>query len=81
MTIDSKGQTLERKLRPVKYLGAAPSLGVCTACDREFKVSIKSLRSIADAAEELQKAFDAHNCGQNPERIPKSVSIATAPEA
>jgi hypothetical protein len=49
-------------LRVLKWLGTIPAVGVCTACDVQFKVPTTILRRVADAQESLRKQFVEHKC-------------------
>ena len=54
-----------RNLRVTKWLGAVPTVAVCTQCARTFKVplnSLNSLRRTSDAQENLRKQFAEHKC-------------------
>ena len=52
----------KRNLRVVKWVGTAPAVGVCTFCDRHFKVSMESLKRVADAQGSLSLQFKEHKC-------------------
>lgn len=52
----------KRNLRVAKWLGMVPAVGVCTGCDREFKVSMSCLKRVADAQESLRTQFAEHRC-------------------
>jgi hypothetical protein len=39
----------KRNLRVVKWLGTVPAIGVCTLCNREFKVPMTAMKRVADA--------------------------------
>ena len=43
--------------RVVKWLGTVPAVGICTHCDRNFKVPLDSLKSASDAQESLRKSW------------------------
>jgi len=49
-------------LRVVKWLRTVPAAGVCSICNREFKVSLIDLKGIADAQESLRVQFAEHKC-------------------
>ena len=36
--------------------------GVCTFCNREFKVPLNAMKRVADAQESLRLQFTAHKC-------------------
>jgi len=40
-----------------------PAVAVCTACAKEFKVSVHELRQVSAAQQSLQKQFSEHACG------------------
>jgi hypothetical protein len=52
----------KRNLRVAKWLGTIPAVGVCTLCNREFKVPLSAMRRVADAQESLRLQFTAHKC-------------------
>jgi hypothetical protein len=52
----------KRNLRVAKWLGMVPAVGVCTGCNREFKVAMSSLKRVADAQESLRTQFAEHRC-------------------
>jgi hypothetical protein len=52
----------KRNLRVLKWLGQAPAIGVCTSCNREFKVPMTALKRVADAQESLRVQFAEHKC-------------------
>jgi hypothetical protein len=37
-------------------------VGVCTHCNREFKVPITALKRVGEAQESLRKQFTEHKC-------------------
>ncbi len=39
----------KRNLQVLKWLGRVPVIGVCTLCNRQFKVSIIAMKRVADA--------------------------------
>jgi hypothetical protein len=49
-------------LRVTKWLGTVPAVGVCTNCERIFKVPLASLRRTSDAQESLRKQFGELKC-------------------
>ncbi len=49
-------------LRVVKWLGTVPAIGICTYCDRNFKVPLDALKRTSDAQESLRKQFVEHKC-------------------
>ena len=51
-----------RNLRVLKWLGTVPAVGVCTLCNREFKVPMTALKKVADAQESLKVQFAEHKC-------------------
>jgi len=51
-----------RMLRVTKWLGTAPAIAVCTACDRQFKVPLTFLHRATEAQANLKFQFDAHKC-------------------
>lgn len=59
----------KRNLRVAKWLGIIPAVGVCTFCNREFKVPLNAMRRVAEAQESLRLQFTAHKCktGATPE--------------
>jgi hypothetical protein len=52
----------KRNLRVAKWLGTVPAVGVCTHCNREFKVPITALKRVGEAQESLRKQFTEHKC-------------------
>jgi hypothetical protein len=52
----------KRNLRVVKWVGAVPAIGICTSCNREFKVPLSSMTRVADAQESLRLQFTEHKC-------------------
>jgi len=52
----------KRNLWVVKWLGTVPAFGVCTLCNREFKVSLIDMKGVADAQESLRVQFAEHKC-------------------
>jgi hypothetical protein len=49
-------------LRVLRWIGTVPAVGVCTACDLQFKVPATPLKRVADAQESLRKQFVEHKC-------------------
>lgn len=49
-------------LRVVKWLGTIPAIGICTFCNRQFKVPMTAMKRVADAQETLRLQFAAHKC-------------------
>ena len=61
--IEKKASALSnRNLRVLEWLGRVPAVGVCTLCDREFKVPMTAMNRVADAQESLRKQFTEHEC-------------------
>jgi len=52
----------KRRLRVLKWLGIIPAVGVCTLCNREFKVPVAAIKRVADAQESLKLQFAQHQC-------------------
>jgi hypothetical protein len=52
----------KRNLRVAKWLGTIPVVGVCTLCNREFKVPLSAIKRVADSQESLRLQFAAHKC-------------------
>jgi hypothetical protein len=52
----------KRNLRVVKWLGQVPAIGVCTLCNRQFKVPLTAMKRVADAQESLRLQFTEHKC-------------------
>jgi hypothetical protein len=52
----------KRNLRVLKWLGTTPAIAVCTACNREFRVSLEVLKRVGGAAENLKLQFAHHQC-------------------
>jgi len=52
----------KRNLRVTKWLSSTPAVGVCTACNKDFKVPMSALTKTKDAQVNLQKQFDQHEC-------------------
>ena len=52
----------KRNLRVVKSIGQVPAIGVCTFCNREFKVPLTAMNRVADAQESLRLQFTEHKC-------------------
>lgn len=53
---------VKRNIRVTKWMGMVPVIAVCTACGREFKVSLNELRQVTAAQESLRTQFDRHVC-------------------
>jgi hypothetical protein len=49
-------------LRVTKWLGTVPAIGMCTKCERNFKVPLESLKRTSEAQESLRKQFVEHRC-------------------
>lgn len=49
-------------LRVTKYAGAAPAIGACTACGRQFKTPVTWLQKVANARASLDEQFERHTC-------------------
>jgi len=49
-------------LRVTKWLGTVPAIGICTNCERTFKVPMESLKRTSEAQESLRKQFAEHRC-------------------
>jgi hypothetical protein len=62
-------------LRVTKWLGTVPAVGVCTHCERTFKVPLGSLKRTSAAQESLRQQFVEHRCGRRDE-----TEKSTAPE-
>jgi hypothetical protein len=52
----------KRNLRVVKWLRQVPAIGVCTFCNRHFKVPMESMKRVADAQWNLDLQFKEHKC-------------------
>jgi hypothetical protein len=52
----------QRSLRVTKWLATVPAVGICTHCERNFKVPLDSLKRTSDAQESLRKQFVGHKC-------------------
>jgi hypothetical protein len=52
----------KRNLRVVKWIGQVPAIGVCTFCNRQFKVPLTAMKRVADAQESLRLQFTEHKC-------------------
>jgi hypothetical protein len=61
---------LKRNIRVTKWIGMIPAIAVCTACGREFKVSVNELRQVTAAQESLRAQFDRHECEERPNPEP-----------
>ena len=49
-------------LRVTKWLGTTPAVGICTKCERTFKVPLESLKITSEAQESLRKQVVEHKC-------------------
>lgn len=58
---------IKRNIRVTKWIGMTPAIAVCTACGREFKVTVNELRQVATAQESLRTQFDRHVCEEKVE--------------
>ena len=45
-----------------------PAVAVCTACGREFKVSVNELRQVSAAQQSLQRQFSEHECAMTTDK-------------
>src|SRR5437868_7861363 len=52
----------KRAVRIVKHLGTVPCVAACTACGKQFTVSLSTLKRVKDAQADLQQQFDRHRC-------------------
>jgi len=52
----------EAQSRVIKWVGTVPAVGVCTFCNRQFKVPLSSMKRVADAQESLRVQFTEHRC-------------------
>jgi hypothetical protein len=52
----------KRNLRVAKWIGQVPAIGVCTDCNREFKVPLTAMKRVTDAQESLRVQFTEHEC-------------------
>ena len=52
----------KRNLRVVKWVGTVPAIGLCTFCNRQFKVPLDSMKRVSDAQESLRVLFTEHRC-------------------
>jgi hypothetical protein len=52
----------KRNLRVLKWQGQVPAIGVCTLCNRIFKVPPTAMKRVADAQESLRIQFTEHKC-------------------
>jgi len=59
---DQRQAASKRNLRVVKSLGEVPAIGVCTFCNRQFKVPLESMKRVADAQWNLDLQFKEHKC-------------------
>jgi hypothetical protein len=58
----SEKKAPKKNLRVVNWIGVLPVVAVCTACNREFKVPLASLKRLPDAQESLHVQFAQHQC-------------------
>jgi hypothetical protein len=49
-------------LRVTQWLGTVPAIGMCTKCERNFKVPLEFLKRTGEAQESLRKQFVEHRC-------------------
>jgi hypothetical protein len=52
----------KRNLRVVEWAGTVPALGVCSFCNRQFKVPMESMKRVEDAQWNLDLQFREHKC-------------------
>jgi hypothetical protein len=52
----------KRNLRVSKWVRTVPAVGVCTFCNRQFKVPLTAMKRVADAQENLRVQFTEHKC-------------------
>ncbi len=52
----------KRNLRVVKWVRTIPAIGVCTFCDRQFKIPMTAMKKVSDAQESLRVQFTEHKC-------------------
>jgi hypothetical protein len=52
----------KRNLRVTKWVRTIPAVGVCTICNRQFKVPLASMKRVSDAQESLRIQFIEHKC-------------------
>jgi len=52
----------KRNLMVVKGVGTVHAVGICTFCNRQFKVPMSALKRVADAQESLRVHFAEHTC-------------------
>ncbi|MGA2414279.1 MAG: hypothetical protein ABSF59_07515 [Candidatus Sulfotelmatobacter sp.] len=62
----------KRNLRVLKWLGTTPAIATCTACNREFRVSLEVLKRVGGAVEELKLQFAQHQCKADEPDAPTS---------
>jgi hypothetical protein len=60
--ISRKVNVPRRNLRVTNWLGTVPAIGICTFCNREFKVLLTAMKRVADAQESLRVQFTEHKC-------------------
>jgi hypothetical protein len=49
-----------KHLRVSKWVGQVPVVGVCTLCNREFKIPMTAMNRVSDAQESLRLQFAQH---------------------
>lgn len=52
----------KRNLQVVMWLHKIPAVGVCTFCNRKFKVPVTAMKKVADAQDSLRVQFTEHRC-------------------
>jgi hypothetical protein len=52
----------KRNLRVIKWVGTVPAIGVCTLCNRQFKVPMTAMKRVSDAQGSLRVQFTEHKC-------------------
>jgi hypothetical protein len=67
-------------LRVTKWLGTVPAVGVCTNCERTFKVPLESLKRTSEAQQSLRKQFAEHRCKRVDEKdvLPREMRAGDA---
>jgi hypothetical protein len=55
----------KRNLKVTKWLSLTPAVGICTACNQEFKVPMAALSKTSDAQFNLQRQFGQHKCKES----------------
>lgn len=53
---------VRRNLRVTKWISTTPAIGVCAACNQEFKVPVSAMKRVSDAQAALRDAFAQHEC-------------------